>query len=271
LGTNLDINKIGESNNYVLDEATLATWAAHRASDLRQCRDEGIDRRLREYNLDGLVGSGSMTAQTARGGYPHVTIPIFRTNSAQLTGGSHMYFAGTAFSEPVLVAAAFAAEQATNARVNSAPGLAEKTKLGDAITAARALPAEVAALFQAIYNEAVATYTSDFAVQMDVDKADNALRTAIVYKYTVTFVDWDGKVLSTQNVEHGKSAVAPPKPSREGYTFTGWDIDFSNVTDDMTVTAQYEKEEGFGCNAAGYSYLIFALFGAMPFVPRKKR
>ncbi|MBO6062242.1 MAG: InlB B-repeat-containing protein, partial [Clostridia bacterium] len=57
--------------------------------------------------------------------------------------------------------------------------------------------------------------------------------------YTVTFVDWDGTVLSTQQVEEGASATAPADPSREGYTFIGWDTDFAAVTGDLTVTAQY--------------------------------
>jgi len=62
----------------------------------------------------------------------------------------------------------------------------------------------------------------------------------IVY-HTVTFVDWDGTVLSSQQVEDGADATAPADPSREGYAFTGWDVDFSNVTEDITVTAQYEE------------------------------
>ena len=59
--------------------------------------------------------------------------------------------------------------------------------------------------------------------------------------FTVTFVDWDGAVLSTQTVGYGGSAAAPEVPGREGYTFIGWDTDFSFVTTDLTVTALYEQ------------------------------
>ena len=57
---------------------------------------------------------------------------------------------------------------------------------------------------------------------------------------TVTFVDWDGTVLSTQVVADGNSATAPEVPEREGYTFTGWDVEFTSVTENITVTAQYD-------------------------------
>ena len=56
----------------------------------------------------------------------------------------------------------------------------------------------------------------------------------------VTFVDWDGTVLSSVSVVPGEAATAPADPTRGGYTFIGWDKDFSAVTDHMTVTAQYQ-------------------------------
>ena len=59
--------------------------------------------------------------------------------------------------------------------------------------------------------------------------------------YTVIFKDYDGTVLKTQeNVEHGSSVTAPSNPTREGFTFKGWDKAFDNVTSDLEVTAIYE-------------------------------
>ena len=62
-------------------------------------------------------------------------------------------------------------------------------------------------------------------------------------KYSVTFCDYDGTVLDTQVVRAGENATAPQTPEREGYTFAGWDKDFTNVTANLTVTATYTKNE----------------------------
>lgn len=56
----------------------------------------------------------------------------------------------------------------------------------------------------------------------------------------VKFIDWDGTVLSSAEVEEGTAATPPADPTRKGYTFIGWDKDFSNITEDLIVTAQYK-------------------------------
>ena len=62
-------------------------------------------------------------------------------------------------------------------------------------------------------------------------------------EYTVTFVGMDGTTLKTETVLEGGAATAPEAPVVDGYTFTGWDVAFDNVTSDLTVTAQYEVAE----------------------------
>ena len=62
-----------------------------------------------------------------------------------------------------------------------------------------------------------------------------------VFTYTVTFVDGlTGQPIGEpQSVKEGESAVAPEPPVHEGYTFTGWDKDFTNITVRTEVKALY--------------------------------
>lgn len=90
--------------------------------------------------------------------------------------------------------------------------------------------------------------------------------------YQVMFVDWDFNSLLDENtilgyfeIEEGETVIPPENPIREGYTFTGWDTDFSNVTSDLIVQASYEKNvclhentevrnaSGSACTVAGYT------------------
>jgi len=61
-------------------------------------------------------------------------------------------------------------------------------------------------------------------------------------KYTVTFMDWDGEVLKTENIIFGNSATPPSDPIREGYRFTGWDKSHIAVISELTITATYVQQ-----------------------------
>ena len=63
-----------------------------------------------------------------------------------------------------------------------------------------------------------------------------------IKNYTVTFKDYDGKVLKEETVQEGKSATAPTNPTREGYIFTGWDFDYTVITSDVVINAKYVQE-----------------------------
>jgi len=61
-----------------------------------------------------------------------------------------------------------------------------------------------------------------------------------ILTFKVSFVNFDGSLLSEpQTIDYGSSATAPANPTRSGYTFTGWNKNFSNITADIIVTAQY--------------------------------
>ena len=60
-------------------------------------------------------------------------------------------------------------------------------------------------------------------------------------KYNVVFKDYDGSVLKEEIVEEGKNAIAPVNPTRDGYTFTGWDKEYSNINKDIIINALYEQ------------------------------
>lgn len=88
----------------------------------------------------------------------------------------------------------------------------------------------------------------DWKNNVEIESGNDAIEYAtkhfnepVVETFTVTFVDYDGTVLKAETVESGKSATAPTDPTRDGYAFTGWDKSFDNVTADLTVTAQYER------------------------------
>ena len=76
--------------------------------------------------------------------------------------------------------------------------------------------------------------------EVEGDITYTAVFEAVVNTYTVTFIfGYDLSLTETVEVPYGSAATAPELPEYFWYIFTGWDTDFSNVTEDITVTAQY--------------------------------
>lgn len=68
--------------------------------------------------------------------------------------------------------------------------------------------------------------------------------------HMVVFKDWNGVVLKCERVADGGSATAPIitdthllEADREGYTFTGWNREYTNVTEDIYCIAQYSAND----------------------------
>ncbi len=73
-------------------------------------------------------------------------------------------------------------------------------------------------------------------------------------KWKVVFYNWDDSPVSTQYISDGEAAQTPANPSREGYTFTGWKpADFTNITKDTDIYAQFEKNASGGGGGGGGS------------------
>ena len=86
------------------------------------------------------------------------------------------------------------------------------------------------------WRPALTNITQDTDIYAQYEKMDSD-----EFKYNVTFMDHDDTVLKVDRVAVGGKAQPPNNPVREGYLFTGWRPDYSNITQDMTVYAQYEK------------------------------
>jgi len=57
--------------------------------------------------------------------------------------------------------------------------------------------------------------------------------------YQVRFVDYDGTLLITYDVQAGENAPLPSPPMREGYSFEGWNGSYTNILKDEIVVASY--------------------------------
>lgn len=62
-------------------------------------------------------------------------------------------------------------------------------------------------------------------------------------EYSVSFKDWDGTLIDTQNVFARRNAVLPEDPQRAGYNFTGWSGNYQNIDKNEVLIATYQAKE----------------------------
>lgn len=79
-------------------------------------------------------------------------------------------------------------------------------------------------------------------INVTANKAVYAKYSSEARKYNVKFCDWDGSVLGEQTIEYGQSATPPQEPYKEGYRFDKWNSSYSNITEDLQITATYIRQ-----------------------------
>lgn len=88
--------------------------------------------------------------------------------------------------------------------------------------------------------------TGDYTIVLGVKGTTNYVKVGTIEapkpKYNITFVDMEGNKIVSQEIEEGHDAEAPEAPELEGYTFTGWDTGITNIHDNLTVKAMYDRK-----------------------------
>ncbi|CAH1056495.1 amidase family protein [Paenibacillus pseudetheri] len=98
---------------------TEPKYLLHRATDLKLCKEEGIDATMKEHNLDALLFPADFGARiTSRAGYPSIVVPSGYTSAGAPFG---VTFSAKAYQEPTLIKLAYAYEQ--NYKMRKAPSL----------------------------------------------------------------------------------------------------------------------------------------------------
>ena len=91
---------------------------------------------------------------------------------------------------------------------------------------------------------------------------------------SVRFLDKDGKLLKQETVPYGGAATAPEAPEVANFLFQKWDVDFSVVSEDLTVKAVYSPLYTLSFDTDGGTIIADATYSAdevptAPIEPKK--
>ena len=78
---------------------------------------------------------------------------------------------------------------------------------------------------------------SDFTVRSESDLIVRAQYNTHIF--TVVFINYNGNIVSTQQVQWSQDATPPSSPTRSGYAFTKWLGDYTNVRENQIIVAQF--------------------------------
>ena len=72
--------------------------------------------------------------------------------------------------------------------------------------------------------------------------------------FTVSFLDYSGRLISDVRVKELDDATAPPSPTREGYTFVGWSEDLKGICESKKIYAEYTLTEADNVFDLSYAF-----------------
>ncbi len=147
-----------------------------------------------------------------------------------------------------------------------------KVNDGDKISDAQleAAKAKIASLgeyeYDGLYTDAALATAFDTSAKISADTT-LYVKVKAVQKFTVTFDSDGGSEVAAVTVKSGEKAAKPADPAKDGYTFKGWDFDFSTPIKADTevkakwVEANYENVPLTG----GWGYTFPATSGEIKF------
>lgn len=219
---------------------------------------------------------GSITLNnTSLGSLQNITVQAFATTlmAGEPTGSVQLNLPAGQHTFPInLVGTAFRIELETASNAFFLKGYSATTSTDIPVNGLCGNANSIATLAAPITNlcaignpSAVLSNPSNFAWACEGTSGGTTSNCSAPRQYTVNFNTGVGSRTGggqlNQNVTYGSAATAPIILAPTGYTFTGWDVSFSNVTANITVTAQYSInnyilsfDSGGGSAVASASY-----------------